>query len=165
MDDKDLSANSDQANAWLFVHATLGIILEQCCTLNDPPRLNKKLGGKKYSSLLSLSMSFSYYYHFNMCKYASQKQSSPMMVSHLSTCAAMYWFHGDFSSISRTLLFSEQLWLDLLESLLHSWRTQGSMMPFQMSKIVAQLSSPAEKTIYVKEMTVNTRFLGFADRK
>jgi len=30
VDDKDLAASSDQGNAWLFVHLTLGIMGEQC---------------------------------------------------------------------------------------------------------------------------------------
>ncbi len=43
VDDKDLTVSSDQGNAWLFVHLTQGIMGEECCTLNDLPRLNKKL--------------------------------------------------------------------------------------------------------------------------
>ena len=42
VDDKDLAVSSNQGNAWLFVHPTLGIMGVQCCTLNDQARLNTK---------------------------------------------------------------------------------------------------------------------------
>ncbi len=43
VDDKDLTVSSNQDKVWLFVHPTLGMMREQCWTLNDSPRLSKKL--------------------------------------------------------------------------------------------------------------------------
>ena len=42
VDDKELTVSSDQGNVLtVYIHPTLSIIGEQCCTLNDLPRLIK----------------------------------------------------------------------------------------------------------------------------
>ena len=64
VEDKDLVISSDQGNAdSLFVYPTLGIMGEQCCTLNDLPRLNKNFEEKKSCHILkSVRLTCSCYY-------------------------------------------------------------------------------------------------------